>query len=90
VAIRPAPDGGTLHPGNFILLSDMAAHAFFLGHVAVWSDFRLVADLSTIDPELLETLNPDGWLTLPNTNPPDADALRWHRENVFATRVQSG
>lgn len=85
VAIRPLADGGALHVRNFLCLSPAAAHAFRLGHVSIGPGLELLADLSRIDPELLESLSPLGRLAVPE-NPlvqPDPGALAFHRRRVF-------
>lgn len=85
VAIRPLAAGGALHVSNFLCLSDAARTAFAQGHIAIGPELELLADLSNIDPELLERLNPLGRLRPPEGEPaqPDASALAWHRNAVF-------
>ncbi|WP_323013565.1 hypothetical protein [Devosia sp.] len=85
VAIRPLVAGGALHVSNFLCLSPAAANAFHRGHLAVGPGLELLADLSRIDPELLERLNPQGRLRVPD-NPlthPDPQALAFHRHHIF-------
>lgn len=84
IAIRPPAAGGLRHASNFLCLSPAAANAFRRGHVAVGPELELLVDLSRIDPELLEHLNPRGRLIVPE-NPlarPDPQALAFHREHV--------
>lgn len=85
-AIRPLAAGGALDVSNFIALSADADVAFQQGHLSVGPDHRLLADLSRIDPELLERLNPDGRLRLPADKRawPSEDSLAFHREHIFA------
>jgi hypothetical protein len=84
VAIRWAgPE--RLHLNNLLLLSPAAETAFREGHFTVRDDFSLIVDVRRIDPELLERLNPDGRLYVPD-NPllqPSATNLAWHRRWVF-------
>ncbi|ODT77441.1 MAG: hypothetical protein ABS76_27025 [Pelagibacterium sp. SCN 64-44] len=85
VPIRQRADGGSLHVSNFLCLSPAAANAFQRGHVAVGPGLELLVDLSRVDPELLEKLNPQGRLLVPE-NPlarPDPLALGFHRQHVF-------
>lgn len=85
-AIRPLAAGGAHDVSNFIALSADADIAFQRGHLSVGSNHSLLADLSRIDPELLERLNPDGRLRLPADRRawPSADSLAFHREHIFA------
>jgi len=74
-----------LHLNNLLLLSPAAETAFREGHLTIRDDFSLAVDLRRIDPELLERLNPDGRLRVPD-NPllqPSAMNLAWHRRWVF-------
>lgn len=84
-AIRPLASGGSLHVSNFLCLERATADAFRMGHIAVGPRFELIADLSRIDPELLERLNPLGTLILPHPEiaQPDLLALDYHRQHVF-------
>ena len=84
-AIRPLASGGALHVSNFLCLETAAADAFRQGHVSVGKSLGLIVDLSRIDPELLERINPLGRLRLPESEiaRPDAAALAYHRHNVF-------
>lgn len=84
-AIRPLPSGGALHVSNFLCLQTTAAEAFRQGHIGVGPSYQLIADLSRIDPELLEQINPSGRLRLPVSEiaRPDAAALAFHRDTVF-------
>lgn len=85
VAIRPLADAGALHVSNFVCLSEAAQTAFEAGHIAIGPGLELLVDLSRIDPELLERLNPLGRLRRPEGHQaqPDQAALAWHRGTVF-------
>jgi len=85
VAIRPLAAGGALHVHNFLCLSPAAADAFRRGHLAVGPGLELLADLSRIDPELLERLSPIGRLAVPESPVarPDPEALAFHRSHIF-------
>ena len=85
VAIRPLVLGGALHVSNFLSLSAQAASAFRGGLLTVGKNLELIADLSRIDPELLESLNPIGRLRAPEPAiaQPDPLALAFHRANIF-------
>lgn len=84
VAIRWAgPE--RLHLNNLLLLSPAAETAFRQGHFTVRDDFSLIVDFRRIEPELIERLNPDGSLHVPD-NPllrPSAANLAWHRRWIF-------
>lgn len=84
-AIRPLANGGALHVSNFLCLEFTAASAFRRGHIAIGKGFELIPDLSRIDPELLERLNPIGRLRLPEADiaRPDPSALAFHRTSIF-------
>lgn len=84
-AIRPLTAGGPLHVSNFLCLEHHVAQAFREGHISVGPGLELIVDLSQLDPELLERLNPLGKLTLPQAAvaQPDRDAIAFHREHVF-------
>ena len=84
-AIRPLTSGGMLHVSNFLCLETAAADAFRQGHISVGKSYGLIVDLSRIDPELLERINPLGRLRLPASEiaRPDEAALAYHRHNVF-------
>lgn len=90
-AIRPIAAGGVLDVSNFIALSADADFAFQRGHLSVGPNQSLLADLSRIDPELLERLNPNGRLRLPEDMRawPSEDSLAFHRGHIFA-RVERG
>jgi len=83
--IRPLPLGGPLHVSNFLCLAPEADTAFRAGHITIGPQCELVVDLSRIDPELVEVLNPIGRLRLPEAEigQPDPAALRFHRERIF-------
>jgi hypothetical protein len=85
VPIRLEAEGGALHVGNFLALTAKAADAFSRYHLTVGIDFQLIVDFSLIDPELLERLNPDGRLTVPDgvRRGPDPQALAFHRQRFF-------
>lgn len=85
VPIRPRPQGGPVHVTNCISLAPAAGDALNHGHITVTDDYRLVADLSRIDPELLEHLNPDGRLRVPEDVAlrPARAHLAWHRERLL-------
>jgi len=85
VAIRPLAEGGALHVSNFLCLSDAAKTAFEAGHIAIGPELELLVDLSRIDPELLERLNPLGRLRQPEgaQAQPDRAALAQHRATIF-------
>ena len=88
-AIQPLAAGGVLHVSNFLCLERRAADAFRAGHIAVCPRHELIVDLSRIDPELLERLNPLGKLRLPQSEvaQPMQSALDFHREHVFLGRA---
>lgn len=84
VPIQPHTAGGALHVDNFLCLCTDADHAFSLGHLTIGPQLELVVDLSRIDPEFFEQLNPLGRLLVgPNSMPPDPLALLFHRTQVF-------
>ena len=84
-AIRPRDAGGELRVGNFLCLSKAADRAFMAGHLTVGRGYEIIVDLSRVDPELLEALNPSGKLALPEDPKaaPDPEALAFHRSRVF-------
>ena len=84
-AIKPLFAGGALHVSNFLCLEAAAAQAFRRGHVTIGPEYELIVDLSRIDPELLERLNPLGRLNLPGAEVgrPDKAALEFHRSRIF-------
>lgn len=88
-AIQPLAAGGPLDVSNFMALSAGADRAFQLGHVGIGPHYSLLADLSRIDPELLEQLNPNGKLRLPSDKRawPSEDSLAFHRRDVFGREV---
>ena len=74
-----------LHVNNLLLLAPFAVAAFREGHFTIRDDFSIIVDFSRIDPELLETINPNGKLRVPN-NPalrPAPENLAWHRRHIF-------
>lgn len=83
--IRPLPLGGALHVSNFLCLENEADAALRAGHISVGPKLQLIADLSRIDPELLERLSPNGRLRLPVSEvaQPDPASLAFHREHIF-------
>ncbi len=85
VPIRPLTMGGALHVDNFLCLDSDAGAAFRSGHIAVGPASELIADLSRIDPELLESLHPLGRLLPPEPglSQPDREALAFHRSRIF-------
>lgn len=89
VAIRPLGDGGSLHISNFLVLSKSAAEAFDRGCLTVGGGHELIANLSLVDPELLEALNPLGRLILsPNRDFwPDPEQLAYHRHYIFSGKL---
>lgn len=87
VAIWPREEGGPLHIGNYLPLGADAATAFRLGHFIVDDQYRVIADLSEMAPELAAQLPADGRLLLP-ADPlyhPDRSLLAHHRA-VFLGR----
>lgn len=60
------PDPLTTDPTLLIPASLAAIHAYERGHLALGPRYNFLVDLETIDPELLETLNPIGRLTAPS------------------------
>lgn len=83
--IQPGSQGGVLHVGNFLPLSEPAARAFEALHLTIGPKFEILADLSVIDPELVAVLNPSGRLATP-INPHhvvDPQSLAWHRRQFF-------
>jgi len=84
-AIRPRSLGGEVHVTNCIALAPAAAQAFAAGHITLTDDLRMIVDMSRIDPELVEKLNPLGYLTAPRDESlgPSRASLEWHREQVF-------
>jgi len=89
VAIRPLGAGGSLHTSNFLVLSKTATEAFDRGYLTVGDDHSIIADLSGLDPDLLEALNPLGRLVLsPNRDFwPDTDQLAYHRRHIFGGKL---
>ncbi len=86
--IRPLAAGGALHVNNLLCLCSSAGHAFRQGHMTIGNKLELLVDLSRIDPELLEKLNPNGRLWVPaGATGPDPEAIRFHREHVFFTQA---
>lgn len=85
VPIWPRAEGGPLHASNFLCLSPAAANAFQRGHIAVGPGLELLVDLSRIDRDLLERLNPQGHLLAPDVpvSQPDPQALGFHRKHIF-------
>lgn len=85
VPIRPLTMGGALHVDNFLCLDGDAGAAFRSGHLAVGPAYQVIADLSRVDPELLEALHPLGRLLRPDPNlsQPDLKAFAFHREHIF-------
>ncbi|MEO7223436.1 MAG: hypothetical protein ABIY37_13275 [Devosia sp.] len=59
------PDPLTSDPMLLIPASLDAIHAYERGHLALGPRYNFLVDMETIDPELLETLNPIGRLTAP-------------------------
>jgi hypothetical protein len=55
----------TLDPARLIPACLEAIHAYERGHLALGPRYNFLVDLETIDPELLEALNPIGRLILP-------------------------
>ena len=84
--IQPLHLGGALHVSNFLCLEPEASQAFRAGHLAVGPQRQILADLSLVDPELLERTNPIGRLHLPELDVarPDPQALAFHRRHFFA------
>jgi hypothetical protein len=84
--IRPVPDGGRLHVGNFLLLGRPAAYAFSRFQLSVGPSLEIIIDSSLIKSDLLAALNPRGLLT--DAPDPlrfvDMDSLAWHRQQFFA------
>ena len=56
----------TVDPTLLIPASLAAIHAYERGHLALGPRYNFLADMETIDPELLEALNPIGRLTAPS------------------------
>lgn len=83
--IRPLSAGEHVQAGNCIPLIEAAGDAFNHVHLTIGEDMEIVADLSRIDPELMETLNANGRLRLPARRAarPSTDALSWHRQQFF-------
>lgn len=74
-----------LHVNNLLLLSPSAEQAFREGHFTIRDDLSIIVDFRRIDPELLELINPDGRLLVPQ-NPalrPAPVNLAWHRRHIF-------
>jgi predicted restriction endonuclease len=84
--IRPVPDGGRLHVGNFLFLTGSAAYAFSRFQLSVGPSLEIIVDNSLIKSDLSAALNPRGFLT----DAPDSlrfvdmDSLAWHRHQFFA------
>ncbi len=70
----------TLDPTLLIPASLDAIHAYERGHLALGPRYNFLVDMESIDPELLEALNPIGRLTLPSdpTLHPSQAALTGH------------
>lgn len=84
VPIQPHGAGGALHIDNFLCLCSDAEHAFSRGHLTIGPQLELVVDLSRIDPEFFEQLNPIGRLLVNAAgSAPDPLALHFHRSQVF-------
>jgi hypothetical protein len=60
------PDPLTSDPTLLIPASLNAIHAYERGHLALGPRYNFLVDLETIDPELLEALNPIGRLATPS------------------------
>ena len=60
------PDPLTTDPTLLIPASLDAIHAYERAHLALGPRYNFLVDLETIDPELLERLNPIGRLTAPS------------------------
>jgi hypothetical protein len=83
VAIRPIRDGGVMDERNFMALTLEASRAFERGDLSIGPDHAIIVDRLGIDRELARKLG--AVLLLPSRNLPDPEALRWHREVVFAS-----
>jgi hypothetical protein len=83
VAIRPPSAGGQMAEQNFIAMSLGASRAFERGHLTIGPDHAIIVDRFTIDRIFARGL--EAVLRLPGRHPPDPEALRWHREVVFAS-----
>ena len=82
--IRPLGLGGALHASNLLCLSRAADQAFRRGDLTIGPNLQLIADLSRLDSQLLDKLNPNGLLRIAANGPsPDVDAIRFHRQEVF-------
>ncbi len=83
--IQPTASGGLQQPDNCIALVESAGNALNRFQITIGEDMQIVADLSRIDPELMEAVNADGRLRLPKARAarPGTDALSWHRQQFF-------
>ncbi|GHA26865.1 hypothetical protein GCM10007989_23350 [Devosia pacifica] len=85
--IKPGHFGGKAEMGNALALSEAAARAFRFFHLTIGPDFEIIADHSVIDPELVERLNPDGRLKVPEHLQAEIGrSLEWHRRKFFEQR----
>jgi hypothetical protein len=84
-AIHPLAAGGGFHVSNFLCLDKEAAREFRSGHISIGRNWQLLVDLSRVAPELMERLNANGKLRLPEAEigRPDPAAVAYHREHVF-------
>lgn len=90
VPVQPVDAGGPVHVQNMLALSPDAADAFTQFHLSVGQNLQIVVDLSRINPELLERLNPLGRLRVSKTisEQPAIEYLSWHWQQ-FAGRATS-
>jgi hypothetical protein len=85
--IRPLPEDGPVHVTNCLVLAPAAAEAFAARHLTVAGDLSVIVDVSRIDPDLLEAINPIGRLAVPEDESlrPDPRHLAWHRRRFFSS-----
>ena len=86
VAIRPREFGGALHTRNYMPMVPIAARAWEHGVISIGANGDVIADLSALDPDLLESMDSGGRLLLPDdpSRHPDPANLAYHRQHIFS------
>lgn len=87
VAIRPLESGGTIEPDNFLPMVEPAELAWRQGALSAGPNWELLGNFMLLEEGLCSSLRDNRQLLLPRRpdHQPDAAALRWHRNNVFAS-----